>query len=90
MRTAFDAEHALTIAVTFRPQLAILYIGLPQRNGYELARDLQQSGVERPVLVAVTGWGQVEDRARAREAGFDEHLTKPVDPEAVRALAGRP
>ncbi len=90
VRTAFDAEHALTIAATFRPQLAILDIGLPQRNGYELARDLQQSGVERPVLVAVTGWGQAEDRARAREAGFDEHLTKPVDPEAVRALAGRP
>jgi PAS domain S-box-containing protein len=89
VRTAVDPDTALTIAATFRPELAILDIGLPRRNGYELARDLINGGAQRPFLIALTGWGQIEDRQRAREAGFDEHLTKPVDPETVRALARR-
>jgi signal transduction histidine kinase len=86
VRTAGDAEQATLIAREFRPELAVLDIGLPRRNGYELAQDLRKHCVPPPVLVAVTGWGQEEDRQRARAAGFDEHLTKPVDPEALRRL----
>ncbi len=87
VETALDAEQAVTIAATFKPELAILDIGLPRRNGYELALDLRrQAGAPAPKLVALTGWGQPEDRARALNSGFDEHLTKPVDPETLRAL----
>jgi signal transduction histidine kinase len=87
VETALDAEQALTIAASFKPELAILDIGLPRRNGYELALDLRrQAGASPPKLVALTGWGQPEDRARARNAGFDEHLTKPVDPDTLRSL----
>jgi signal transduction histidine kinase len=87
VRTALDAEQALAIAVSFKPELAILDIGLPGRNGYELALDLRrQSGLGPLKLVALTGWGQPEDRARAHNAGFDEHMTKPVDPQVLRTL----
>jgi CheY-like chemotaxis protein len=87
VKTAFDADQALDIADSFKPEVAILDIGLPRRNGYELALDLRrQSGDVPPMLIALTGWGQAEDRTRARNAGFDEHLTKPVDPQVVRAL----
>ena len=94
VRSALTAEAGLEIATAFRPDVAILDIGMPGRNGYELARALRgQFGADCPLLVALTGWGQAEDRSRAREAGFDEHLTKPVDPstvrELVRTLAGR-
>jgi PAS domain S-box-containing protein len=87
VKTAFDAEQALAVASDFKPQLAILDIGLPGRNGYELALDLRRLAEARPPrLIALTGWGQAEDRARARSAGFDRHLTKPVDPDALRSL----
>jgi two-component system CheB/CheR fusion protein len=59
-------------------------------DGYEVARQLRQTaGLERVVLVAVTGYGQDEDRRKARQAGFDHHLTKPVDPEELQALLAR-
>jgi PAS domain S-box-containing protein len=87
VKIAFDAEQALALAIDFRPQLAILDIGLPGRNGYEVALDLRRLAKSRPPkLIALTGWGQAEDRARARNAGFDEHLTKPVDPDALMRL----
>ena len=87
VKTAFDAEQAVAIAVDLKPHLAILDIGLPRRNGYELALDLRRmAGPSPPTLIALTGWGQADDRARARNAGFDEHMTKPVDPEALRKL----
>jgi PAS domain S-box-containing protein len=87
VKIAFDAEQALALAIDFRPQLAILDIGLPGRNGYEVALDLRRLAKSRPPkLIALTGWGAAEDRARAHNAGFDHHLTKPVDPDALRAL----
>jgi signal transduction histidine kinase len=90
VKTAFDADQAVAIAADFKPQLAILDIGLPRRNGYELAGDLRRlAGPSPPALIALTGWGQADDRARARDAGFDEHVTKPVDPEALRKLVLR-
>jgi two-component system, sensor histidine kinase len=74
-----DGEQALRAAPEFRPDFAFLDIGLPGRNGYDLARGLRERGAtERTVLVAVTGWGQEKDRQLAVEAGFDLHLVKPV------------
>jgi CheY-like chemotaxis protein len=71
--------------------VAILDIGLPGLNGYELARRLRRlPGADGAVLVAVTGWGQENDRRLAREAGFDHHLTKPVEIDRLRTLLERP
>lgn len=77
---AHDAEQALAVANEVVPDVALLDIGLPGLDGYELARRLRQGDATRDVrLVAVTGWGQDGDRARARDAGFDAHLTKPAE-----------
>jgi signal transduction histidine kinase len=74
-----DGEQALQAADGFRPDFAFLDIGLPKRNGYELARGLRESAITaRTILVAVTGWGQEKDRQLAAQAGFDHHLVKPV------------
>jgi CheY-like chemotaxis protein len=74
----------LQMAIEFVPDFAFLDIGLPKLNGYELARQLhQQPALQACVLVAVTGWGQEDDRRRARDAGFDHHLVKPVEPEQI-------
>ncbi len=68
----------------FRPQLALLDVGMPHLDGYEVARRIRASGWGRDmVLIAVTGWGQARDRELAREAGFDEHFTKPLDPDQL-------
>ncbi|HET9646093.1 MAG TPA: response regulator [Burkholderiaceae bacterium] len=80
VRTAHDGLRALDVAEEFRPHVVLLDIGLPQLNGYEVARRLrQQSWSRTTLLVAVTGWGQAEDQLRSTEAGFDRHLVKPVD-----------
>jgi CheY-like chemotaxis protein len=89
-RLAYDGECALQLAREFRPQIAFLDIGLPVMDGYQLARRLRTCpGLEDVRLVAVTGFGQDADRGRAREAGFDEHLVKPVEIEELRRLMGR-
>jgi DNA-binding response OmpR family regulator len=81
-RVAHDGVSALKLAETFRPQIALLDIGLPDMTGLELARQIRARswGVSMR-LIAVTGWGQESDRRKSTEAGFDEHLTKPVDPD---------
>ena len=88
--TAADGEEALALALERRPDIAILDIGMPGLNGYEVARRLrEQPGLEGLVLVALTGWGHEEDRAKALAHGFDRHCTKPVpfaDLMAVLAL----
>ena len=86
VRTANDGPAALECARRFRPQVVLLDVGLPGMDGYELARRLRAEGLAGDVLVSVTGYGQDEDRRRAAEAGFDLHLTKPVDPAQLRAL----
>jgi PAS domain S-box-containing protein len=85
---AHTGEEALQKARDMRPDAAILDIGMPDMTGYELARRLRLEPWGRGlVLMAITGWGQQEDKERARIAGFDRHLTKPVDPDDVeRAL----
>ena len=68
----------------------LLDIGLPGTDGYEIARCLRSSGLTDPMLVALTGYGQDEDRRRALDAGFDLHMTKPVDPKELEtALLAR-
>ena len=65
----------------------LLDIGLPKLNGYEVARKIrEQPWGKKMVLVALTGWGQEEDRCRSREAGFDHHLTKPIDLGSLKKL----
>ena len=79
VRVAYDGEEALAAEAEFRPDVILLDIGMPKLSGYEVARrvrDLRGPGV---LIVAITGWGQEEDRQRARDAGFDHHFTKPVD-----------
>jgi CheY-like chemotaxis protein/two-component sensor histidine kinase len=87
VRTASDGLEALRVAEEFRPQLVLLDIGMPKLDGYETARRLRERPWSRAThLFALTGWGQEEDRERARQAGFDRHLVKPVDPEALSEL----
>ena len=72
------------IADAFAPDFAFLDIGLPRINGYEVAKRLRASQITRDsVLVAVTGWGQEDDKRRARAAGFDHHMVKPVEPDQI-------
>jgi CheY-like chemotaxis protein len=78
-RLAFDGPAALAIAAEFQPDAAVLDLGLPLMDGYELAQQLVAMQEIRPVLVAVTGYGQVSDKHRTRAAGFDAHIVKPVD-----------
>jgi len=77
---AHNGAQALSTAAAYQPHIVILDIGLPDQNGYEVARQLRQSaGGAAIFLVAATGWGQDADRERARVAGFDLHMTKPID-----------
>jgi len=87
VRVAHNADDALLVAKEFRPEIGFLDIGLPRVDGYELARRLRElpssSGM---MLVAVSGWGQEEDRRRSREAGFVKHLVKPVRFDAIQSI----
>ena len=87
VRTASDGLEALRVAEEFRPQLVLLDIGMPKLDGYETARRLRERPWSHATrLFALTGWGQEEDRERARQAGFDRHLVKPVDPDELTEL----
>jgi CheY-like chemotaxis protein len=78
LRLAHSGEGVLTAAQNFIPEVIILDIGLPDIDGYQVAERLRRGLPYAPVLIALTGYGQYEDKERAREAGFDYHLTKPV------------
>jgi len=85
--TVFDGVTALAEAERFQPQVVLLDIGMPGMNGYEVARELRaRETTNSAVIVALTGYGQPEDRARAIEAGFNDHLTKPIIAEKLFAL----
>ncbi len=81
-----EGQQALEIARAKDPDIALVDIGLPGIDGYEVARRVRARDGRRPVLIALTGYGQPEDRRRASEAGFDEVLVKPVDPTVLAAL----
>jgi CheY-like chemotaxis protein len=86
VRVARDGTDAVAIAADFEPHIAFLDIGMPIMDGYEAARRIREMLGARVVLIALTGWGQDEDKRRSREAGFDHHLTKPPEPELVERL----
>jgi len=87
VHVAYDGEDAVRAAASFRPDLAFLDIGMPRMDGYQAARTLRMlPGLGKLRLVALTGWGAQEDRARTRAAGFDHHLLKPASPEHVDAI----
>ncbi len=87
VRTAHDGDEAVGVARAFAPDIVLLDIAMPKLNGYEAARlILEERREKRPVLIALTGWGHDENRMRTKEAGFDHHLVKPVEPEALSRL----
>ena len=87
---AYTAEDALMLAPDFRPELALLDVGLPRMDGYELAKRLRAlPGFDRVYLVALTGYGQPGDRERALAAGFDDHLVKPAEFRALQQIIER-
>jgi PAS domain S-box-containing protein len=80
VHTAYDGEEALTVAARYKPRVALLDIGMPKLNGHELARKIREQPWGRDMLlIALSGWGQRDDRRRTREAGFTHHLIKPLD-----------
>ncbi len=87
LRCAHSGAEALEVASEFRPHVVLLDIGMPHMNGYEVARRIRaQTGGPEITLVAVTGWGQIEDKRRASEAGFDQHFVKPIGPQDLAKL----
>jgi CheY-like chemotaxis protein len=88
---AHDGPEALAAVAQFNPEFALLDIGMPRLNGYEVAQRIREAEPASPVmLIAVTGWGQHSDKARARFSGFDHHFTKPVEPERLMELLRAP
>jgi CheY-like chemotaxis protein/anti-sigma regulatory factor (Ser/Thr protein kinase) len=90
VRTVHDGRAALEAAEAFRPHVAILDIGMPELNGLQVAEHIRAQTWGRGVhLIALTGWGQAEDRRRALEAGFDQHVTKPLEPDQLESLLSK-
>lgn len=90
VRVAHNGPAALEIASNFMPDVVFLDIGMPEMDGYEVARRMRrQLGLENVVLAAVTGWGQFEDRLRTSRAGFDHHVVKPPDPKEIANILDR-
>ncbi len=86
-RTAFDGIEAVEAAEEMKPDVVLLDIGLPRMNGYDAARKIRElPGGDAIYLIAVTGWGQDEDRRRSADSGFNLHMVKPVDPVAIEKL----
>jgi len=90
VKMANDGPEAIEVARRELPQVVLLDIGMPGMNGYDVARKLREQPETRGmVLVAMTGWGQEEDMARSKEAGFDHHLVKPVEPAVLSNLLAK-
>jgi len=89
VRIAYDGEQAIELEAAFVPDVVLLDIGLPKVSGYDVARHIRAARGSIPLIVAITGWGQQEDRERARQAGFDHHFTKPVDLDRLMDVVDR-
>jgi CheY-like chemotaxis protein len=82
-----DGRQAVAKIDSFRPEIAVLDIGMPELDGYEVAQQVRRGPLGTSItLIAVTGWGQASDKARAAAAGFNHHLTKPIEPEALTRM----
>jgi CheY-like chemotaxis protein len=91
VRQARDGQEALEVAGRFRPEVIFMDLGMPKLNGYEAARRIrEESWGQELLMVATTGWGQEDDRRRTKEAGFDQHLVKPVLAGHVQELMAAP
>jgi two-component system CheB/CheR fusion protein len=91
VRVARDGTSALEAAASFCPEIVLLDIGLPGKSGFEVARELRGlPETQSALLVAVSGYGQEEDRRKAHKAGFDHYFTKPIDLPTLREVLGRP
>jgi CheY-like chemotaxis protein len=87
IQTACDASEAIAVALSWRPEVVLLDLGLPDMDGYQVALRLrQEASFQGTVIIAVTGYGRPEDRRQSREAGIDLHLLKPVNPDVLLAL----
>ena len=85
-RVAYDGEKGLALVLEFLPEFVLLDIGMPGMDGYETCRRIRAALGNSVSVVAMTGWGQERDKNDARAAGFDAHLTKPVDPAMLKRL----
>jgi CheY-like chemotaxis protein len=87
VQTAHDGQEAVDLAASYQPEVVLLDIGMPKLNGYDAASYIRQQPWGRSVvLIALTGWGQEEDKRRSQEAGFDYHLVKPVEPDVLKKV----
>jgi CheY-like chemotaxis protein len=89
VREVYRGSEVLRMVRDFDPDAALIDIGMPGMTGYDVAREIRQIFGRRPVLIAVTGWKKASDRIAAQIAGFDHHLAKPFEPEALLALLGQ-
>jgi signal transduction histidine kinase len=86
VRIAADGVQAVEVAKAFHPDVALIDLGMPRMDGFEAARQIREALGDRVMLIALSGWGQEEDKRRAQHAGFDHHVTKPADPDALDEL----
>ncbi|QEH32813.1 Polar-differentiation response regulator DivK [Aquisphaera giovannonii] len=89
VRTEFDGARGIEAAREFQPRAILLDIGLPRIDGYQVARTLRDEGLNM-LIIAISGYGQEEDRRRSQQAGMDHHVTKPVDVKTIASLIGDP
>jgi signal transduction histidine kinase len=90
VEVVYDGRKGIETARTYRPNVVLLDIGLPNLDGYQVARTLREEGFLDTMIIAVSGYGQEEDRRRSRDAGMNHHLTKPVDVKTIAALISQP
>jgi len=90
VEVVFDGRKGIETARTYRPRVVLLDIGLPNLDGYHVARTLRQEGFNDTMIIALSGYGQEEDLKRSREAGMDHHLTNPVDVRTISQLISQP
>ena len=89
VRLAHDGPGAVTAAREYKPEVVLLDIGLPGMDGFAVAAELRKQNLGGRMLVALTGYGEQQDKDRAQKAGFDHHLTKPIDPDTLQKLLAR-
>jgi CheY-like chemotaxis protein len=88
VRLAHDGLDAVAAARDYRPEVILLDIGLPGMDGFAVATQLREEGIGGRMLIALTGYGEQQDRDRAQKAGFDHHLVKPINPDTLQKLLG--